>query len=196
MNRVCVFTGSSPGARPEYADLARRLGRELAARRLELVFGGGRVGLMGVMADALLEAGGRAVGVIPEAMVERELAHEGVTEMRVVATMHERKAQMASLSDAFIAMPGGVGTLDELFETFTWAQLGLHAKPFGLLDPNGYYRDLIGFLDHAVSEGFVRGDHRELLLVDEDPAALLDRIAGFVPSPRIGKLERGEEGNP
>jgi uncharacterized protein (TIGR00730 family) len=173
---LCVFCGSSPGTRVEYVSAAVRLGEELARRKIDLVWGGGRVGLMGAVADAVLAAGGRAVGVIPRALTERELAHAGATHMHVVETMHERKALMAQLSDAFVALPGGFGTLDELCEILTWRQLGLHEKPIGLLDAAGYFGPLAAAFDHAVAEGFVQERHRSLLLLEQDPARLLDRL--------------------
>jgi hypothetical protein len=177
LKRVAVFCGSSPGARPEYADAARELGTLLAARGLDLVWGGGNVGLMGAVADAALAAGGRTIGVIPEALVERELGHVASTELRVVRTMHERKALMADLSDAFVALPGGMGTLDETFEILTWAQLGLHAKPVGLLDVAGYWGPLLAFLDRARDEGFVRPADRARVQVETDAARLLDDLS-------------------
>lgn len=175
--RVCVFCGSSPGARPSYAAAARALGTLLAQRRIELVWGGGNVGLMGVVADAVLDAGGRAIGVIPGALAERELSHARASAMHVVRTMHERKALMADLSDAFLALPGGMGTLDELFEILTWAQLGFHAKPVGLLDVEGYYAPMLAFLDRARDEGFVRPADRARLRVDCDAERLLELLA-------------------
>ena len=181
MKRVCVFCGSNVGIRPIYREAARALGDALARRGTELVFGGGRVGLMGVLADAVLAAGGRAIGVIPQALVARELAHRGLTELRVVDSMHQRKALMAELSDAFIALPGGFGTLEEYCEALTWAQLGLHAKPCGLLNVAGFYDALLELFDHAVSEQFVPGPHRLLVLVEEDPSRLLDLLAGYRP---------------
>lgn len=181
MKRVCVFCGSSPGARPGYAWLAGELGRALAQRRLTLVYGGGRVGLMGVVADAVLAAGGEAIGVIPRGLAEKEVAHRGLTELEVVETMHDRKARMAELSQAFVALPGGLGTLEELFEAWTWAQLGIHAKPLGLLDGDGYYDHLIRFLDHAVEERFVKPAYRGMVLVASDPEGLLDRLATYRP---------------
>jgi uncharacterized protein (TIGR00730 family) len=177
IGRVCVFCGSSSGIRPEYASAARGLGGLLGARSIDLVWGGGHVGLMGVVADAVLAAGGRAIGVIPAALAERELAHGRATEMHVVRTMHERKALMAELSDAFVALPGGMGTLDELFEILTWAQLGFHAKPVGLLDVGGYFAPLMTFLDRARDEGFLRAQDRAILQVDTDAALLLERLA-------------------
>lgn len=174
MKRVCVFCGSNPGARSEYAEAARSVGRILAKRGLGVVFGGGNVGLMAQVASAALAEGGKVIGVIPGVLVEKELAHTGVTDLRVVDSMHERKAMMADLSDAFIALPGGWGTLEELFETVTWAQLGFHEKPVGLLNVLGFYDGLLRFLDHAVAEGFLKAKHRALLLVGDSPEALLD----------------------
>jgi len=181
MKRVCVFCGSSPGARPEYARLAAELGRALARRRLTLVYGGGRVGLMGQLADAVLAAGGEVLGVIPRALATKERAHPGLTDLEVVETMHERKARMAELAGAFIALPGGLGTLEELFETWTWGQLGIHAKPLGLLDGNGYFDHLIRFLDHAVEERFVQPEYRGMVVVASAPEALLDHLASYQP---------------
>ena len=179
MRRVCVFTGSSPGAQEAYARAATSLGRELAAQGLTLVYGGARVGLMGRMADAVLAHGGEVIGVIPQAIVAREVAHDGLTELRVVGSMHERKATMAELSDAFVAMPGGLGTLDEFFEVLTWAQLGLHRKPCALLDVAGYYAHLLAFLEHAVSERFVRAEHAAMVIVEASPQRLLERIRDY-----------------
>ena len=176
IERVLVFCGSSPGARPEYAESARELGGLLAARGLGLVYGGASVGLMGAVADGALAAGGEVIGVIPRTLVEREIAHSGLTDLREVGTMHERKALMAELSDAVIALPGGTGTLDELFELFTWSQLGLHRKPIGLLDVVGYWQPLLALLDHMVTERLLNAAHRATLLVDRDPAALLDAL--------------------
>jgi uncharacterized protein (TIGR00730 family) len=184
---VCVFCGSSPGARPAYAAMARALGRELAARAVRLVYGGGRVGLMGVVADAALAAGGEVVGVIPQHLMEREVGHAGLTDLRVTSSMHERKALMAELADGFVALPGGFGTLEELAETLTWSQLGLQAKPFGLLDVEGFYEPLLSFLDHTVAERFVAPEHRALVLSAGDPADLLDRLAAWEPSSTRGK---------
>jgi uncharacterized protein (TIGR00730 family) len=181
VRRVCVFCGSSLGSRPAYADAARGLGEALARRRIGLVYGGGSIGLMGVVADAALAAGGEVVGVIPASLERRELAHGGLTQLHVVGSMHERKARMAELADGFVALPGGMGTLEELAEVLTWAQLGLHRKPCALLDAGGYFRPLIAFLDHAVAEGFVRSEHRAMLLVEEDAEALLDRLARYRP---------------
>ena len=175
--RVCVFCGSRPGVRPAYTEAAQRLGETLAARGIGLVTGGGKVGLMGVIADAVLQAGGEARGVIPRTLVEREVGHEGLTELHVVDTMHQRKAGMAALADAFIAMPGGIGTMEELFEVWTWSVLGYHAKPVGLLNVAGYYDRLLGFLDGAVAEGFFHPAHRARLVSAETPEALLDLLA-------------------
>ncbi len=186
MNAVCVFTGSSPGAKAEYREVAMRLGSELVARELALVYGGAHVGLMGAVADAVLEAGGRVIGVIPEFLVAKEVAHEGLSELHVVETMHERKAKMAALASGFIALPGGVGTFEETFEILSWAQLGMHEKPCGLLNVSGYYDGLIRFLDHAVSERFVKPVHRELVLVAEEPDELLDAFRVYSP-PDIDK---------
>jgi uncharacterized protein (TIGR00730 family) len=172
-----VFCGSSPGARPEYAAAATELGQLLADRDLELVYGGARVGLMGALADATLAAGGRVIGVIPTRLVEHEIAHDGLTKLHLVETMHERKALMGELSDAVIALPGGSGTLDELFELFTWKQLGLHRKPIGLLEVHGYWQPLLAFLDHAVNERFLRAEYVESLLVERSAEAMLDRLA-------------------
>lgn len=183
MKRVCVYCGSSPGDRPDYAELAREVGRAITGRGMSLVYGGGHVGLMGVVADAALAAGGEVVGVIPRRLVEAEVAHGGLTALEIVESMHERKARMADLSDAFIALPGGFGTLDELFETLTWAQLGLHGKPCGLIDFEGYYAPLIAWADTAVAAGFVRPAHRRLLMVDTDIGVLLDRLAAHDPTP-------------
>lgn len=181
---VCVFCGSSTGSRPAYADTARRVGSALAQRGLGLVYGGGRVGLMGVVADAALAAGGRVIGVIPEPLATKELAHTGLTELRVVATMHQRKALMAELSDGFLALPGGVGTFEEFFEILTWAVLGLHHKPVGLLNVEGYYDPLRALLDHAVAERFLRPEHRALVTVSDQPETLaVDLLTVTPPSP-------------
>jgi uncharacterized protein (TIGR00730 family) len=181
VKRVCVFCGSSPGANPAYADATAELGRLLVADGIGLVYGGGAVGLMGVLADSVLGAGGEAVGVIPQALVDREIGHDGLSELRVVGSMHERKALMAELSDAFVALPGGLGTLEELFEVYTWAQLGLHRKPCGLLDVERYFAGIVDFLEHAVRERFVSEEHRAMLMVDRDPRRLIDRLREFEP---------------
>ena len=176
LKRVCVFCGSSDGARSSYHEAAAMLGRVLAARRIGVVYGGGNIGLMGALADAALGAGGEVIGVIPEHLVNKELAHRGV-DLRIVHSMHERKALMADLADAFITLPGGYGTLEEFCELLTWSQLGLHAKPCGLLNVDGYYDSLLGLFDHAVAEGFVRSPSRDIVLVDDQAARLLDRLA-------------------
>ena len=181
MRRVCVYAGSSAGARPGYREAAAALGRELTRRGVGLVYGGGRVGLMGVLADAVLERGGEAIGVIPQGLVDREVGHAALTELRVVGSMHERKAAMAELADGFLALPGGIGTLEELVEVYTWSQLGIHAKPCALLDVEGFYAPLTALLDRMVAEGFLREQHRGVLLAGADPAALLDRMATWEP---------------
>ena len=177
LKRVCVFCGSSTGLRDAHRDAVTRLGEEIAARGIELVFGGGRTGLMGVVADAVLAAGGRVIGVIPHAMIARELAHEGLQDLRVVASMHERKAMMAELSDAFIAAPGGFGTFEELCEAITWTQLGLHGKRCGVLNVDRFYDPLLQLVDRAVEEGFIRPDSTQIVVSHADPAALLDQLA-------------------
>lgn len=183
MKRVCVFCGSSAGKDPAHVAAARDVGRTLARRGLGLVYGGGSVGLMGALADAALEEGGEVVGVIPKALQFRELAHARLTRLDVVSSMHERKAKMAELAQAFLALPGGIGTLEEFAEILTWAQLGLHARPCGLLDVAGYYRPLVSFFDHAVEEGFVRPEHRSLVLVGDRVDALLDAFVAWNPPP-------------
>ncbi len=179
MRRVCVYAGSSPGARPEFAAAARELGTLLAQRGIGVVYGGGNVGLMGALADAALAAGGEVIGVIPHSLAAKELAHEGVTRLEAVETMHERKARMAAESEGFIALPGGIGTLEELFESLTWLQLGFHAKPVGLLNIAGYYDHLLAFLATMETERFIRPEHRAMLLVANSPAPLLDHLLGF-----------------
>jgi uncharacterized protein (TIGR00730 family) len=181
MKSVCVFCGSSSGANPAYAAAARELGRELASRKLALVYGGGRVGLMGEVASAALAAGGTVVGVIPHSLALREVAQEDCTELIVVNTMHERKAIMADRADAFAALPGGYGTCDELFEIITWAQLGIHRKPVAMLNVNGFFTPLLTWLDRVVAEGLLRPKHRELLLVADAVPQLLDRLAAWKP---------------
>ena len=181
MKRVCVFCGSSPGAKPEYVEVAILLGRTLAQRKIGLVYGGGKVGLMGYTAAAASRAGGEVIGVIPKGLVKKEVAFTGLSDLRVVDTMHERKALMAELSDGFIAMPGGLGTLEEFFEALTWAQLGMHGKPCGFLNVCHYYDAILGFLDCAVSEQFIDREHRDMVLVDETPGALLDRFEAYKP---------------
>lgn len=181
LQRICVYCASNDGVRPEYLIAARALGTELARRDIALVYGGGRSGLMGAIADASLAAGGEVVGIMPHGLVQREVAHLGLTALHVVDSMHERKAMLAEMADAFIAMPGGIGTLEEFFETWTWAQLGVHKKPVGLLDVAGYWQPLVALLDHAEAEGFMRGTPQQWLIFDSEPAALLDRLATFDP---------------
>jgi len=181
MRRVLVFCGSSPGRLPEYVESSRALGAELADRGLGLVYGGAQVGVMGAVADAALGAGGEVIGVIPRMLVDKEVAHEGLSDLRVVETMHERKALMESLCDGVIALPGGFGTLEELFEIVTWAQLGIHAKPVGLLNIAGYWDQLLAFIDHMVGERFVRAEQREALLVADSSAELLERMTSYQP---------------
>jgi uncharacterized protein (TIGR00730 family) len=180
MRRICIFCGSSVGASPAYADAARAMGLALVARGCSLVYGGGHVGLMGILADAVLAAGGEVTGVIPHALNAREIAHSRLTTLHVVDSMHERKAMMAAMSDAFVAMPGGFGTYEEIFEAVTWTQLGVHKKPCGLLNVAGFYDPIVSFLDHAVREQFIRPEHRATVLAHADPARLLDELAMVV----------------
>jgi uncharacterized protein (TIGR00730 family) len=186
VHTVCVFCGSNPGARPEYLSVVDELGRGLAGRGLRVVYGGAAVGAMGALADAAMAAGGEVIGVIPQSLVDAEVAHRGLTDLRVVGSMHDRKAMMAELADGFIALPGGLGTLDELAEVTTWAQLGLHTKPIGLLDPLGYFDLLLRFLDHAVDERFLRPEHRTLLLRERAVDPLLHAMAAVTP-PTVAK---------
>ena len=179
MQALCVFCGSNAGRRPAYSEAARAMGKLLGARGITLVYGGGKVGLMGVVADACLAGGGKVIGVIPRLLQEKELAHQGLTEMHVVATMHERKAMMADLADGFLALPGGFGTWDEFCEVFTWSQLGIQSKACALLNVEGYYDPMLALADRATEEGFLRQEHRELLLVDENGERLLDRMERF-----------------
>jgi len=182
LKSVCVFCGASPGARPIYHEAAAQLGRHIAERGLTLVYGGGAVGLMGVVADAALAAGGEVIGIIPQSLERAEIGHKGLTRLEVVDGMHARKARMAELADAFIALPGGLGTLEELFEVWTWGQLGYHAKPLGLLEVDGFYARLTDFLDHLVAERFVREQHRAILQVSASPAELLARMDAWQPT--------------
>ena len=192
LTAICVYCGSNPGNRPDYLAAAEALGDLIARRGLRLVYGGAEIGLMGRVASAALAAGGEVVGIMPQALVDREIAHKGLTELHVVASMHERKKMMADLSDGFIALPGGIGTLEELFEVWTWAQLGHHDKPCGLLDVAGYYSKLAAFLDHQVAEGFVRAEHRAMLAIDADPAAMLQTFAAY-QAPHVTKwVERSD----
>lgn len=182
LRRVCVFCGSSFGAREAYAETARALGRELARRGIGLVYGGGSVGLMGILADAVLAERWEVTGVIPRPLATKEVAHQGLADLRVVGSMHERKALMAELADGFVALPGGFGTFDELFEAITWAQLGLHEKPIAVLDVAGYFASFLTLLDQATTESFVRPEHRALVIADTDPVRVLDRMAAFRPA--------------
>ena len=181
MNSLCVYCGSSSGRIDAYATAARALARAMVERGIGLVYGGASVGIMGVVADEVLRLGGRAVGVIPESLMRKELAHAGLSELHVTPSMHARKTLMAELADGFVALPGGIGTFEEIFEVWTWAQLGFHGKPCGLLNAAGYYDGLVTFLDHAASEQFVRADQRRMLVVEADPALLLDRFASYSP---------------
>lgn len=192
MKNICVYCGSNPGRQEAYSSAARALAQSLVDRNLGLVYGGASVGIMGLIADTVLQLGGRAVGVIPEALVRKEVAHKSLTELHVTQSMHERKNLMAELSDGFIAMPGGIGTLEEIFEIWTWAQLGIHAKPCGLLNAAGYFDALTTFLDHAVAEQFVKPPHRAILIVEQTPDLLLDRFASY-QAPTVQKwVEKAE----
>ena len=181
MKSVCVYCGSSSGARPLYVEAARAFGRALVEHDLALIYGGGKVGLMGTIADTVMEAGGRAIGVIPELLVSKEIGHKGLTELHVVPDMHHRKKMMADLSDAFVAMPGGVGTLEELFEAYTWAQLGYHQKPVAVLNIDGFYDPLIAMLKHTVQEGFMRQTYLDALEFDSDPTELIGKLQRYQP---------------
>ncbi len=187
IRRICVFCGSSPGARSAYLKAAQRLGELLAERKIGMVFGGGCVGLMGAAADAALAKGGEVIGVIPDSLLRREIGHRGVTKLHVVKSMHERKALMADLSDAFIALPGGYGTLEEFAEVVTWSQLGIQVKPCGLLNVEGYWDGLLKFLDHAVDEQFVRPENSQLILVATTPESMLERLADWTPPAHVEK---------
>ncbi|HET7393158.1 MAG TPA: TIGR00730 family Rossman fold protein [Candidatus Binatia bacterium] len=180
MRRICVFTGSRDGSHPGYAEAARQLGRELVERNYGLVYGGGNVGLMKIIADTVLDLGGHVTGVIPDSLVSKEVAHRGLSDLRIVQSMHERKAMMAALSDGFIALPGGIGTMEEFFEVLSWAQLGIHRKPCGLLNTGGYYNRLIEFLDHAVEHDFLKPKHRSLLILADEPPEILSRFEAFI----------------
>jgi uncharacterized protein (TIGR00730 family) len=186
LQRVCVYCGSSTGRRPVFADAASRLGRLLASEGVGVVYGGASVGLMGLVADAALAAGGEVIGVLPGSLFEREIGHPELTELHLVGSMHERKALMSELADAFVALPGGFGTVEEVVEAVTWTQLGIHDKPVGLLDVDGYWGLLVGFLDRAVDEGLLRPANRALLLHDADPGRLLDRLRGAGAAPATG----------
>lgn len=188
MDRLCVYCGSSPGHDPSYREAARALGEELLARDLGLVYGGASVGLMGTIADTVVEGGGEVIGVIPESLQDREVAHAGLTDLQVVDSMHDRKRRMVDLADGFVALPGGLGTLEELFEVLTWAQLGLHDDPCGLLNVEGFYDGVVAHLDGATDAGFVSATHRDLARVERDPAALLDAFEAYEPptEPKVG----------
>ena len=192
MKRICVFCGSATGRQPMYAETAQTMARALVDRGLGLVYGGGSVGLMGVLADAVLAVGGEAIGVLPRGLARKEYAHIGLTELHLVGSMHERKAMMASLSDGFVALPGGLGTLEEVFEVLTWAQLGIHRKPVGLVDVDGYWAGLRAFVRHAATEGFVREPHRAMLIVGSEPADLLARIRAYEPPSVVKWVAAGE----
>ena len=184
MKSICVYCGSSFGTKPIYAEAAKAFGEALVAAGCSLVYGGGRVGLMGALADAVLAAGGRAIGVIPKLLVDKEIGHEGLTELHVVPDMHERKKMMADLADGFVALPGGAGTLEELFEVYTWAQLGYHAKPIGLLNVDGYYAPLAAMLAHTVGEGFMQRTYLDILKMGSEPAALIETMRQYRPPAR------------
>jgi uncharacterized protein (TIGR00730 family) len=191
MNALCVFCGSSPGVRPEYRQTALKLGTLLAQRDTKLVYGGGNIGLMGIIADSCMAAGGEVVGVIPKALLDKEHGHLGITRLEVVTTMHERKARMAMLADGFLALPGGIGTFEELFEAMTWAQLGIHAKPVALLNTSGFFNPLLALLDSAVDEGFLRSEHRNLLIVSDSIHAVIEEMEASAsrtvsPQPLLG----------
>lgn len=181
MRRICVFCGSSPGARPEYLQAAEQLGHLMASRNIGLVYGGAKVGMMGKIADAVLEKGGEVIGIIPKGLVEKEVAHTGLADLRIVDSMHERKAMMATLSDGFIAMPGGLGTIEELFEVLTWSQIGIHDKPCGLLNVEGYYEKLMEFVQHTVEEEFVKNVHQDMMLMHEKPEDILQAFETYKP---------------
>ncbi|MEP6730913.1 MAG: TIGR00730 family Rossman fold protein [bacterium] len=190
LETVCVFCAASPGIDPAYVEQATAMGRFLAESGRRLVYGGGRTGLMGAVADAALAAGGDVIGIMPRHLVEREIAHTGLTELHVVSSMHERKALLAELSDGFVALPGGLGTLEELFEIWTWGVLGLHRKPYGMLDVNGFFLPLLSFLDHAATEGFIKQEYRGLLLTDTDPRLLIERMESMHPAALPRWLDR------
>lgn len=188
--RICVFLGSSLGVSPIYGEAARQFGALLARRGIGLVYGGGSIGLMGQVADGACSAGGEVIGVIPEALRAREQDHQGLTQLHVTTTMHERKALMADLSDGFVVLPGGIGTFEEMFEVWTWSQLGYHAKPCGLLNVNGFYDSMRRFIDHVVSEGFLQTSHRDTLMVHDDPEVLLDAVLRYTPQPEPQLIAR------
>ncbi len=181
LSRICVFCGTNPGSRPAYGAAARKLGQILAKQGIELVYGGASVGIMGELADSVQEHGGHVTGIIPQQLMEKEAAHTGIRNLIVVASMHQRKSQMADMSDGFIALPGGIGTLEGFFEILTWGQLGIHAKPSGILNVEGYFDGLTGFLDHAVREGFLTDMHRQHIIVESDPRRLLEQMSAYIP---------------
>lgn len=191
-NSLCVYCGSSSGRLDSYADAARALAREMVTHGIRLVYGGAGIGIMGVVANEVLRLGGEAIGVIPQALMVKEVVHEGLTELHVTPSMHARKTRMAELADGFVALPGGIGTFEEIFEVWTWGQLGFHRKPCGLLNVDGYYDGLTGFLDHAAREQFVRPQHRNMLVVESTASALLDRFASYVPPPLPRWVDHGE----
>lgn len=192
MKRICVYCGSSMGKRPEYADAAKALGEALVERNIGLVYGGASVGIMGLTADTVLSLGGEVIGVIPQAIADKEIAHTGLTELKVVANMHERKAMMAEYSDGFIVLPGGMGTLEELFEVLTWGQLGFHKKPCGILNVDGYYDQLIAFLEHSVDQGYLKSNHLDMLQKATEPTVLLDLLSDY-SAPEVGKWNKEKE---
>jgi uncharacterized protein (TIGR00730 family) len=193
LRRLCVFCGSSPGARPAYGEAAEELGRLLVEEGIGLVYGGAKVGLMGRLADAVLAEGGDVIGVLPEALVAKEIGHPDLDDLRVVGSLHERKALMADLADGFVALPGGLGTVEELFEVYTWSQLGLHLKPCALLDVEGYYEGIAEWLAHAAEERFLREDHRDMLIVEREPRTLIERLRRFEPGAIVPKwIDRQE----
>ena len=186
MKTLCVYCGSNPGSRPEYGRAAKSLAREFLAQGIDLVYGGAKVGIMGMIADTMLEGGGRVIGIMPQALVEKEVSHPGLTELKIVSSMHKRKALMAELSDGFIALPGGLGTLEELLEVLTWAQLGFHSKPCGLLNVLGFYDHLKSFLDFSTGEGFIMEAHRAMLVVEENPQTLIHKFMTY-EAPKVSK---------
>jgi len=189
--RICVFSGSNPGRKPEYVQAARELGKALAKADIGVVYGGASIGLMGAVADAAMEQGGEVIGIIPQALVDKEIAHPGLTDLRVVGSMHERKAMMSELSDGFVALPGGLGTLEELFEVWTWAQLGYHSKPCAVYNLGGFYDGLTGWLDHVVSEQFIKPQHRGMLIVESQPQPLIQAMSEYeVPSGVVKWVEK------
>jgi uncharacterized protein (TIGR00730 family) len=193
MNRICVFCGTNPGSRPAYGVAARELGRVLADQDIELVYGGASVGIMGELADSVQEHGGHVTGIIPQQLMQKEAAHTGIGNLIVVASMHQRKSQMADMSDGFVALPGGIGTLEGFFEILTWGQLGIHAKPAGILNVEGYFDGLTGFLDHAVREGFLTEAHRHAIVVESDPRQLLEQMRAYTApagEPLMGRTHR------